>query len=471
MQLFLLIALVSVMVLPDFTTSYARENPEFLRIGLNYVLAAPSKVDITCDIDIAVWNFQGADTFYVLNNVKFISPSISNGVLSVKDINNEELTYEIDGAPKNISEMLLNGYSFVPSNYLEYLEADVKDFDSVINYNGKAYRGGISFFLNANNTFNIINKLSINEYTYGVINSEMGSSNPLEALKAQAVVARSYALTNLGRHEFSGYDLCDSTHCQVYKGYSGETVKTNQAVDDTKNLAVYYENIPVAAYFSKNSGGHTQNVEDVWNDKLGYLVGVDDPYSPVYNWNAKLTFSEIESKLRWAGYNIGTLESIAIKSRNSSGAVDTMQYTGNSGKAIITKEKIRSIIGTSLIKSTMFEINSEFETYTSIAARGVYIRGDSLSNLNKEKIYVLNASGETSELNKENAFVIDGNLTCKLFGTSSKDEVVTGNLINFNGMGSGHGVGLPQDSAIEMAKQGYDFKEILNYFYNDIEIK
>jgi len=470
-QLLVVVSIIAVMILPNIVTSYANVNPEFVRIGLNYILAAPSNCQITSNLDLAVWDFKGADTFYALNNVKGITASVSNGVLSVKGVNNEELTCDTGGNLKNVSEMLLNGYYLVSSNYMGYLNADVKEFDSVIDYNGKAYRGGISFFLNVNNTFNVINKLSIDEYTYGVINSEMGASNPMEALKAQAVVARSYALTNLRRHEFNGYDLCDSTHCQVYKGYSGENIKTNQAVDETKNLVVYYENKPVSAFFSKNSGGHTQNVEDVWNEKLGYLRGVADPYSPVYNWNAKLTFSEIESKLRVSGYNIGNLESISIISRNSSGAVDTMEFTGSTGKAIITKEKIRSILGISLIKSTMFDIKSETNTNTNVASRGVYVRGDSLSNLSEEKIYVMDASGKTSELNKGNLFVMNGALTCKLIEPDKDDSIATGSFVNFDGLGSGHGVGLPQDSAIEMAKQGFGFKEILNYFYTDIEIK
>ncbi|MBK5262225.1 MAG: SpoIID/LytB domain-containing protein [Peptostreptococcaceae bacterium] len=468
-RLFVVITLIAVMILPNLVTSYAEENPEFVRIGLEYISAAPSNCQITGNEDLAVWDFQGIETFYVLNNVKVVSASVSNGIFSVTGVNNEELTCEAGGVTKKISEMLLNGFYLVSENYLEYLNSDGTVFDSVVYYDGKAYRGGISFFMNANNTFNVINKLSVDEYTYGVINGEMGYSNPIEALKAQAVVARSYALTNLGRHDYSGYDLCDSTHCQVYKGYSDENEITNMAVNETKNLGIYYENQPVSAFFSKNSGGYTQNVEDVWNDELGYLRGVKDNYSPVYTWNVQFTFSEIESKLRVAGYNIGNLKSVAITDKNTSGAVAAMEFTGDNGKATLLKEKIRSILGMTLIKSTMFNINEEMNT--TIASRGVYVRGFDLSKLTEEKIYVLDASGKTVELDKENSFVMDGNLSCKLFETQPDSAEVTGGVVKFDGLGWGHGVGLPQDSAIEMAKQGFDFREILNYFYTDIEIK
>jgi len=468
-KLILSIILVAVMVLPCYTIAFAKENPEFVRIGLKYISAAPSSCQITGNEDLAVWDFQGTETFYVLNSVKDVSVSVSNGAFSVSGVNNEELTCEAGGVTKKVSEMLLNGFSLVSGNYLEYLDSDGTVFDSTVKYDGKAYRGGITFFMNANNTFNVINKLSIDEYTYGVINGEMGYSNPLEALKAQAVVARSYALTNLGRHDYSGYDLCDSTHCQVYKGYSDENEKTNMAVNETKNLGIYYENLPVSAFFSKNSGGYTQNVEDVWNDELGYLRGVKDNYSPVYTWNVQFTFSEIESKLRSAGYNIGNLKSVAITDNNSSGAVAAMEFTGDNGKVTLLKEKIRTILGMTLIKSTMFNIDEEINT--TVASRGVYVRGFDFSKLTEEKIYVMDASGKTVELDKENSFVMDGNLSCKLFETQPDSSAVTGGVVTFDGLGSGHGVGLPQDSAIEMAKQGFDFREILNYFYTDIEIK
>jgi len=468
-KLLLSIVLVAVMVLPHYTITFADEYPEFVRIGLKYISASPSNCQITGDQGLAVWDFQGTENFYVLNDVKSASVSVTNGVLSVTGSNNEELTYEAEGMTKNVSEMLLNGYSLVPGNYLDYLNSDGTAFDSVINYDGKAYRGGMSFFMNANNTFKVVNKLSIDEYAYGVINGEMGYSNPIEALKAQAVVARSYALTNLGRHETSGYDLCDSTHCQVYKGYSDENAKTNLAVNETKNLGVYYENQPVAAFFSKNSGGYTQNVEDVWNAELGYLRGVKDEYSPVYSWNVQFTFSEIESKLRTAGYNIGNLKSVAITDKNSSGAVAAMEFIGDNGKTTLLKEKIRTILGMTVIKSTMFNINEE--TNPVLASRGVYVRGYDLSKLTEEKIYVLDATGKTVELNKATSFVIDGNLSSKLFETQLDVPEVTDGFVEFDGLGWGHGVGMPQDSAIEMAKQGFDFKEILNYFYTNIEIK
>ncbi len=461
--------LVAVMILPYYTISFADENPEFVRIGLKYISASPSNCMITGNQDIAVWDFKASGNFYVLQDVKAVSVSLTSGVFSVTGLDKEELICKAGGTTKKVSEMLLNGFSLVPGDYLQYLNSDGTTFDSVINYDGKAYRGGMSFFMNANNTFKVINKLSIDEYAYGVINGEMGYSNPIEALKAQAVVVRSYALTNLGRHETSGYDLCDSTHCQVYKGYSDENAKTNLAVNETKNLGIYYENQPITAFFSKNSGGYTQNVEDVWSAKLGYLRGVKDNYSPEYRWTAQFTFSEIESKLKLAGYNIGNLKSVAITAKNSSGAVAAMEFTGDQGKATLLKEKIRSILGMTAIKSTMFTINEEANAI--IASKDVFVKGVNGSNLTGEKIYVLDASGKTVELKKETAFVLDGKLTSELFEMQPKNTEVKNGVVAFNGLGWGHGVGMPQDSAIEMAKQGLDFRKILNYFYTNIEIK
>lgn len=463
----IIIGVATAMILSGFTLSFAGENPEFVKIGLKYITAAPSTCVITEKEDLAIWNFQEDENFFVLNGIQEISISVEDGVLCVAGPDDEVVTCVINGTPQKVSDLITNGYGLVPGNYLDYLHSENKEFDAIIYYDGKAYRGGMCFYINANNTFNVINQLSIDEYTYGVINGEMGYSNPMEALKAQAVVARSYALTNSGKHKASGYDLCDSTHCQVYKGYSDENIKTNQAVDETRDLSIYYENLPVAAFFSKNSGGFTQNVEDVWNSKLGYLRGVKDIYSPVYNWNVAFTFAEIESKLRVAGYQVGNLESIAITGRNSSGAVAEVEFIGDAGKADIAKEKIRTILGMTSVKSTMFNISAD----TGIVSRGVYVRGAGTSSLTEEKVYVLDGSGNTVELDQKNAFVLDGNSSCRLFENSSDGSQVTGETVTFTGTGSGHGIGMPQDSAIEMAKQGFTFREILDFFYTDIEIK
>lgn len=375
----------------------------------------------------------------------------------------------------------------------------------IVTVNGKPYRDGMKVTKNASGTLNLINLLNTEHYVYGVLNAEMYHDNPIEALKAQAVAARSFAELNSGRHEEYGFDLCTGTHCQVYRGYSDEYEETNLAADETAGICMYYNDAPVSAYYFKNSGGYTQNIKDVWGSSLGYLKAVEDPYSPDYPWSVTYTFDEIESKLSAAGNNVGTLESIEIVSRNESGAVDTLRFTGTSGTATLTRERIRTFFGTSIIKSTMFSFE-DAETGTVERENSSENPGDtgkvsrvngSLSVLNADgtvtsleniKLSVINWESVLSSVELDNTVISNGEdkVEASLYfnkksneDTNKKDddgiiavsEYVTESPVTFIGKGYGHGIGMPQDSAIEMAKQGFAFDEILKYYYTGIELK
>lgn len=450
-----------------------KDSPTFIKVGLNYTSSGETSILIGSEKNLAIWNFADNSQIVTLQDINKARISIENGKLNAVDEFGNELIYEKNGENLKVSDALETGYFFVSQDYIEYINSDIKDFDSIIKLNSKNYRGGMGFYVNANNTFKVVNKLTIDEYTYGVINGEMNYSNPQEALKVQAVVVRSYALTNIGRHGSNGFDVCDSTHCQLYRGYSDEHSQIKDAVDETANLGIYYENQPVSAYFYKNSGGYTQNVEDVWNSKLGYLRSVKDEFSPIYNWEAEFTLSQLESKLKVAGYKTGTLKSVSIIETNEAGSVSQLEFIGLEGKAILTKEKIRTILGMTAIKSTRFQLISDNEEpIFKEPTRNLFVRGNILSNISRDDMYLINGSGNKGKINGTDVFVLTGGSVNKLFTEEKIENIpVSGDVITFKGTGAGHGVGLPQDSAIAMAKAGFEYKEILNYYYTDIEIK
>ena len=177
------------------------------------------------------------------------------------------------------------------------------DEEGIIYYEGIPYRGGIMLLANPNGTMTVINYVTLEHYVYGVLNSELNYTNPKEALKAQAVAARSFGESNLGNHSSDGFDFCTSTHCQVYKGYSGEYPATNEAVDETEGEMICYDGEPVTAFYFKNSGGYTQNAEDVWANSVPYLKSVQDEYCPCYPWSTSLSFDIIQTKLEAAGFS------------------------------------------------------------------------------------------------------------------------------------------------------------------------
>ena len=143
------------------------------------------------------------------------------------------------------------------------------------------YRGEL--ILSAQNgNLTVINNLNIESYIRGVVPSEMPSKWDIEAHKAQAIAARSYAVANLQKRGRRGYDLKDTPEDQAYGGASSETVQTNKACDDTKGIVLTYDQKVIPAYYSASAGGHTINSGDIWAKNLPYLKAV-----PSYDGNIK----------------------------------------------------------------------------------------------------------------------------------------------------------------------------------------
>ena len=138
---------------------------------------------------------------------------------------------------------------------------------------GKQYRTAARVFVNARGLFNIINELNLEEYLYGVVPAELGPRvyDELEALKAQAVAARTYAVRNMGQFRSDGYDICPGPACQAYIGFSGEEALSTQAVRETAGLVLTHGGKPIDALYTSTCGGETSDVSTMF-------PGRDDPY-------------------------------------------------------------------------------------------------------------------------------------------------------------------------------------------------
>lgn len=153
--------------------------------------------------------------------------------------------------------------------------------DGFVSTKNRWYRG-ILMIYNLNGKLVVVNKVDIEDYIRGVVPSEMPSSWSIEAHKAQAIAARSYALANLGKRSSRGYDLKDTPEDQAYGGASAERPRTNKAVDDTKEVVLVYDLKIIPAYYSASAGGQTKSSGDVWIQNLPYLKSV-----PSYDGNIK----------------------------------------------------------------------------------------------------------------------------------------------------------------------------------------
>lgn len=361
--------------------------------------------------------------------------------------------------------------------------------DERIQINGKQYRGMLTFTV-ANQRMTAVNIVELEEYLYGVVPAEMGKGYHAEALKAQAVAARTYAMTKLGAHKESGYQLCDTTNCQVYKGCSVEAESTTNAVDATRGELACYNGKPIEAVFSASAGGYTENSENVWYAEVPYLRAV--PELVAYEdsaWKKELTLDDLTELLEEKDENIGAAVDIVITKLSTGGRVQEIEIVGTRGKKVLTKESIRtyfSAAGGSL-PSKMFTINGKGGEI------GVYADADSIERMAHpsvksgslmaaaaEKGITVRADAGLSRLNGKNLSVdiaVEGG-SRKIILDDHDYEVydvnistVKNDMFLFEGLGSGHGVGLSQKGAQAMALEGYDYEEILCHYYTEIEIE
>jgi stage II sporulation protein D len=210
-----------------------------------------------------------------------------------------------------------------------------------------AYRGVLVVVpSNGGGSLNVVNAISVDKYVQGVIAGEMPSSWPIDALKVQAVAARSYALTSAVHGK--GFNLYDDTRSQVYNGIAGETAATNKAAIATKGQVVMYGGEIARTYYSASSGGQTESVEFGFpgSTPVPYLKGVDDPYdttSPLHTWRRTFTQGQIEARL--GGYLKGNLQDIQITKTGVSPRIVSANVVGSGGTTKVSGSQLQTALG------------------------------------------------------------------------------------------------------------------------------
>jgi len=327
--------------------------------------------------------------------------------------------------------------------------------EKLINCDGKMYRGYIYAEKRDNGELLVLNYVGTDDYVSSVLGKEMSYTWPIEALKAQAVCARNFVLTRGSAHKSYGFDVCTSTHCQVYGGVASEHENTRRAVEETKGVLARFNGELVGLYFFATSGGQTEDVENVWGSPYGYLKSVEDIYenpekASRYKWTVSLTREEIQQKLETAGVNIGTLNNITIDSTSPSGRVTKMTFHASGGEHSVKLEKCRSILGLYSQKFTVSSDSVSALATTSGSASAPYF-AQSASGIGGVAGYsVLYENGK--------------------MGTVKVNEGSANNY-TINGNGYGHGVGMSQWGARGMAENGFTYDQILKHYFTDIELR
>ncbi|MDR3172562.1 MAG: SpoIID/LytB domain-containing protein [Treponema sp.] len=301
----------------------------------------------------------------------------------------------------------------------------------------RSYRGSLEFRPETGG-ITLVNSLNIEEYLYGVIPAEMPSYWPFEALKAQAIAARSYTLAFLGRYKEKGFDLYGSVLSAAYRGVSGEARTTTAAVDATRGMYLKAGGQPLQAYYSANHGGYSEDSRAVWGYD-SFMAAVPDKYlsprttwlppdelvrwiqarpvsyssvvnlhsSQAYRWEKWVSPEDIRSRIADQG-DIGEILQVISRGRGISGRINEVEIKGTKGSLRVKGDRIRSRLGG--LRSNLFTIRSKL-------------------------------------------------------GRDGKPEYFI-----FQGAGWGHGVGMDQSGAAGMAQAGFKTVQILKHYYPQGEL-
>ena len=281
----------------------------------------------------------------------------------------------------------------------------LKDLQATID--GKKYYGGVRID-KVKNSLTVINLSPLEEYLRGVVCKEMSPSYPLEALKAQAVAARSFSMKNRNKHEHEGFDLCATTHCQMYVGVE-DFPSVDEAIDATRGEVLTFNDKIAETNFHADSGGMTENVSDVWGGgAMAYLVPVKELVQLTAPWTKNFSVKDFSARF---GEGFGDVKSIklsaltigkAASDRTSSGRVKTVEIVGTKKTLSVSGVDMRRKFS---LPSTLFDVK------------------------------------------------------------------ISGGEVIFSGYGSGHGVGMSQKGAKAFAENGWDYKKILAHYYSGTKLK
>jgi len=219
-------------------------------------------------------------------------------------------------------------------------------------------RGSLEVSL-ADGGLRVVNRVSLEDYVVGTLGSEIYPHWKAETLKAQAVVTRTYALYKCGHRAGEPFDLRAGTGDQVYGGVDAETPTVREAVAATRGERLVYDGAPILAAFHSASRGQTASAEEVWGRSVPYLVSrpvPDEEDSPDTYWRASVSGTTLGRALIPLGLRLGAVRQVRVEERSASGRVLRVRLQGRDGSGSVEARALRSVLGSSVVRSTLFEI-------------------------------------------------------------------------------------------------------------------
>lgn len=364
------------------------------------------------------------------------------------------------------------------------------------------YRGGFQYFRRNGGNLTVVNVLPLEDYVNGVICFEMGRNWPLEALKTQALFARTYVLKNLGKHNSYGFDICPSAYCQAYHGMgsgsgSGPSEVSMRAVEETTGMVIKYKGRLAETPYSSSFGGASEDASYIWGTDTKtehpYLCGVTDPYeagadsiNSRSSWTVHYTADQLTQRLQSSGFGTGTsVDHLVLTYSERGNVVQVVVHWANGQRNTIKASDIRSRFDVDSIRFTVNGAGTGGEESPEPTSEELYINGTKASEGLDGK-YVITGSGSVSPAGK-NIHIIAGTGSVSELETEQKDDgqgnssstsrpgsgtvTVSGDSYTFSGGGWGHQVGMSQFGAYAMANQGFSFEEIVTFYLPGIQIE
>lgn len=227
---------------------------------------------------------------------------------------------------------------------------------------GRRVRGELRVASDGPSKLVVVNSVGLEDYVAGVLEGEIPASWSPEALAAQAVASRSYALHQRSRRADARWHVTATTAHQVYADSAGVHDAIRHAVRKTRGEVLTYRGRPILAAFHSASGGRTASADEVWGRSLPYLISQDvigEEDSPDTYWRAGVSLDTFGRLLETAGLAVGRPREVEIVERTASGRVARLEVRGSKGRRVLTGRELRSIVGESTLRSTLFDVRPE----------------------------------------------------------------------------------------------------------------
>lgn len=365
---------------------------------------------------------------------------------------------------------------------------------AIVELNGKLYRGVLQISFSGNGAL-VVNHVGIEDYLRGVVGSEIGSRAPAESIKAQTVIARTYAYASRGKHKAEGADVCDSTHCQVYSGVSAERDTIDPAVAGTRGIVMISDGEPIATLYHATCGGMTSDNDKVYGGApRSYLRRVQCPFCSAginYRWSRSIGIEKLKSALRQEKISFNRLWEASIESPGHLDRVTNLVLNTDRGVIKVKGTTIRRLFD---LPSTTFVLaDRRLPAKTVVAARPtapalpvarparLVAELQTRNEYLPQQILVMTAAGLKRAQKPEGGWRVmalaagpealfpeEENSVAQAPAITRRGPLAS---IELFGRGYGHQVGLCQSGAIELGKREWSYRQILAYYYSNVALR